>query len=491
MLKKMEACIPRYIVFLVALQPVMDVLSFWVQEAGISSLPTLALRFGVLGVTLALGFCLSGKKWAYGVAVGVLLLLEAGHVWACLEAPGGYQNPLPDMVNTVRIVQMPLLVLCFITFLRRSPRAFPALQAGLALALGIILLAELLSRLTGTDPKTYSDGLGVLGWFTLPNSQSAILSALVPLTLGWQLSRPRRNLPLFWASAALGLFALYFLGTRLAYLGIYAASVGLAASLLLTGWRSNWKLAGGLLAFALLFTLLLPASTMGYHLRVNDGAQNRRQEVIDRLIEHDRERVDALLEKRQSAPLSQEEGQWLVQALTPVYREFAGDFVEMFGAEDTMEMFQYTVDIFDFSNLRGKKLLFAKMLLAQSPPSAWVFGLDYSRFTVGKNIYDVENDMHGIFYLCGGAGLGAMLLLFLYFVILIARALLRDARRYFTIEAAGFGIAFLMCLAHAYNTAGVLRRPNASFYLSVVLAGIYYLVKIREYPEKEVYSKRT
>ena len=71
------------------------------------------------------------------------------------------------------------------------------------------------------------------------------------------------------------------------------------------------------------------------------------------------------------------------------------------------------------------------------------------------------------------------------FAALVAWALVKDAKKYFTPEAAGFGIAFLLCMAHCYNTAGVLRRPNASVYLSAILAAIYYLVRIRQYPDAE------
>lgn len=473
--------VPLLVTVLVAVQPLLDVLSFWTQKAGVSSVPTLALRFGLLGVTVLLGFCLSRKKWVYGAAAGGILLLEAGHVWACLSAPGGYANPVPDLTNAVRILQMPLLTLCFITFLRHDPGSFPALQRGLALSLGIILLVEVLSRLTGTDPKTYSDGLGVLGWFTLSNSQSAILSMLVPLCMGWLLAGGKRLRPLFWAASAAGLLALYLLGTRLSYLGIFTASVGIAVSLLLIDWRGEWKTAAILLLAAGLFVVLMPSSTMGYHLQVDSGAQNRRQDKIDQLIGEDREQVDAAVDKLPEPGLDLQEKEDLVEALTPVYEEFVGDFVEIFGAQETMEMFGYSTNIFDFYDVRSKKLLFAQLLMEGSPPSSRVFGLDYSRFVAGDNIYDVENDFHGIYYLCGGAGLAALCLFLLYFFVLIVRALLKDARRYFTIEAASYGVALLICLAHAFYTAGVLRRPNASVYLSVVLAGVYYLVKIKDY----------
>ena len=71
-----------------------------------------------------------------------------------------------------------------------------------------------------------------------------------------------------------------------------------------------------------------------------------------------------------------------------------------------------------------------------------------------------------------------MLLLFLsYFLVLILRALLRDFRHSFTLQAAAWGIALLTGLTHIYATAGVLRRPNASFYLSITLACIFFLVQ--------------
>ena len=135
--------------------------------------------------------------------------------------------------------------------------------------------------------------------------------------------------------------------------------------------------------------------------------------------------------------------------------------------------------------MRAKKLMFAKLLMDGDPLSSKLFGLELSRFTVGEHTYDVENDFHGMYYLYGWVGLGACLLFIAYFVYLIIWALVKNAKRYYTVEAASYGIAFLMCMAHVYNTAGVLRRPNGSIYLSAILAGIYYLVKLRSYPEKE------
>ena len=80
--------------------------------------------------------------------------------------------------------------------------------------------------------------------------------------------------------------------------------------------------------------------------------------------------------------------------------------------------------------------------------------------------------------------LWAMILFLLYFIWLIAKALVTDFKTHFTLEAASWGIALVCCLLHVYYTAGVLRRPNASFYLAAVLAAVYYLVQVKKYPKK-------
>ena len=75
------------------------------------------------------------------------------------------------------------------------------------------------------------------------------------------------------------------------------------------------------------------------------------------------------------------------------------------------------------------------------------------------------------------------------FVFLIIKALARDFRKYFTLEAGAFGIAFCLTMLNAYETSGMLRRPNASFYLSLLLAVIFYLVSLHVYPPKQSDTK--
>ena len=114
MKKRLICLLPVLVAALFAMQPVMDVASFWLEELEYPTTVTLLLRMAVLGVTVLLGFFLSDRKGIYWIAAGVCGAIFAGHVLACLQM--GYGDPVGDVTNFVRIVQMPVLVLCLITF---------------------------------------------------------------------------------------------------------------------------------------------------------------------------------------------------------------------------------------------------------------------------------------------------------------------------------------------------------------------------------------
>ena len=74
---------------LILLQPVLDILSFWQDQAGADNTLTLALRFGMLLVVALAGFCLSGRKRIYVALAFVLLGFGLCHAarWICRHCP--------------------------------------------------------------------------------------------------------------------------------------------------------------------------------------------------------------------------------------------------------------------------------------------------------------------------------------------------------------------------------------------------------------------
>ena len=157
---------------------------------------------------------------------------------ACLQQ--GYRDPVGDIANFVRVAQMPLFAMCFISFLRRGGgKIYKAVETGLWVNFTIITVSVVLSVITGTYKPTYIDSnLGVLGWYSTSNAQSAIMSILTPLLV--MLAYRSKNDKLLIATTAAAFAQLYFLGTRLAFMAMAVTLGGLVIVMLLRR-EFKWK----------------------------------------------------------------------------------------------------------------------------------------------------------------------------------------------------------------------------------------------------------
>lgn len=456
--------LPGVLVGLCAAQPLLDVLSFWTQDLAWGSKLTLALRLLLFLCVVLTGFVLSGHKRAYWITAAVCAVLYAAHVLACLRANEAFTaaNLISDATNFIRVAQIPLFTIAFITFLRCCRQGFASFERGITIAFWIIAAVELLSALTGTDPYTYPDKhIGLRGWFYFANSQSAILSMLVPLTLcpALRSGQIRRWLPV----AVVGFAELFCFATRLAYMSLFVTVIGMVITLALTK-RGSAKVCAVLLLCAAVCAAGYTVSPMHRNQQAVAANAVRKQENIDRLV----------------AQGKAEFGDQGYAYLTYAYDEYLGGTVERYGLEATAEMYGYSTKAADITNVRTIRINYCRLMLNTEPLTSRLFGLSYDEMTYHGYCYDVENDFHGITYLYGWAGLACLLAFLGYFLVIIVRALIRNARRYFTVEAGACGVALCTALAHIYNTAGVLRRPNASFYLCLILASIWYLIYIRD-----------
>lgn len=463
---KIKPYLPHTVFILCVVQPLADVLSYFFDLSGLSNTPTLLLRFVVLGLTVLLGFLFSDKKRAYVLLFAVLALLTAGHTAACMQS--GYDDIVGDWANLLRIYQLPLTAICFISFLRADDRVYPALKRALLCCLAVITAVELLSLVTDTNPYTYENKeIGLLGWFLNTSSQSAILSALVPTVLVLLIQKfDYKPLPtLIFSLAAFSL--LFFFATRLAYFALIITGVGLSLTLILTD-RSRKSCIAVLMCVTILFAALLPVSPM-----------YRNQSLVAKNAVLKQERIDELIQKadkeRNYISMEIPDEDFRVIRLSYAYEEYLGGLVHRFGLERVVELYGYSESASDICDARQMKLNYCKLLMEDSPTLSVLFGLELSDLSFEGKTYDVENDFHGVFYLCGASGLLLIIAFLLYFVYRILRSLICDFKKFFNFETAGWGVAFLCCLMHSYATAGVLRRPNASIYFAIVLACIVFL----------------
>lgn len=466
------------LVLLFAVQPLMDICSFWLDKLGMSTAPTLLLRMLVFALTALIGFCLSDKKRYYWGLAAICAVFFVCHAVSCMRA--GYISPFADLTNYIRVIQIPVFALCLITFLRADTQSYHWVSVGFAVSFAIISAVVLLSVVTGTNPYTYvDDQMGILGWFSTTNSQASIVSMMTPILICMAYKSKRTWL--FAATTVLACAQLYFLGTRLAYMAIFVSIFGTILVAALCGEVKKLR-CGMLLLVAVVCVLGVKQSPMYQHQQTYSQFMEEKQTVLNSMSADRGTTVTK--EEVQNA----EEGNAkleLLHTMNQIYCYYRSDLVQRFGVERVMEKCGFSNDVSQMTAARKTKIIFCELLMDEMPETSRLFGIERDAMTYKGESYDVENDFHGIYFLYGAVGLGLFIIFLAYFAVLIVIALFRNVQKYFTMEAGAYGMAFLLALANAYNTAGILRRPNASFYLSVILAVIFYLTRIKQYPETQ------
>ena len=477
-------------------QPLLDVLGYWQMEAGLPNLLTTAIRLLILVCMLGVGFLLTRRKWAYLLTGGVIALYLLGHVLACLALSDDY-HWAEDLADQARLLLLPVTTLCLMTFLREDKKAFSTLMKAMALDLGLILLVMALSAATGTDPHSYeAKGLGVRGWFHWTSAQSAILSLLCPLALAWCLERfPGRLLPLA-VTALLSFGALYFFGTRLAYASLAAVGLSMSLSIFLSD-RRRWAQALTVLLCAALFCGLYPLSPMARNQRaILENVVVKQARIDAAAAEYD----PAVLSAAESGEANQPHSSENLEALAAAYRYNLQGMVDRFGIRRVAELYDYSLDAVRVCDDRVRKYCYCKLLMedsAAASPLAPLFGLEIGRTHVKQTqVYhfetdewlledeasDPENDVYGVWFLCGVVGAALFALFLGHFALCGVGLLIRRPKKAIQPRTAAFLMAFVIALVYACNTVTVLRRNNASVYFAVVLAGLWQLWREAKQP---------
>ncbi len=465
----------HFVLAFMILQPLLDMVSFWQKQIGIINSITLTIRATIFLFLLIIAYLQTEQKRTYRLVIFGILLYLIGHGLVCAQSTGGYLNFVEDMVEQVRILYLPLTALCFIFLLKRQPELLHAIMDGMLINLFIILIIELLSLLTGTDPHTYpNQKTGVLGWFLWANSQSAILGVLCPLSIAWTWKRTGKQLVPTTAVAAVSFALLYFLGTRLAFSSLVVTGIWMAVCIYLQD-RNNRKLALILLLLTAICVGSMQISPM-YRARKMQAENSRNKQLL----------IDQVVSPYVPAGTKKTENS---KALETAYQYFLSGLVDRFGLERVAEKYDYSLEQEKIADRRRMLLTGCELLMEDSPRTAQWFGLELGKMRQETAVYNIlsddwestnqtfdpENDFYGIYYLCGIVGLAAVTIFLLCVMIRSVRFVLPDLRRFFDPLYAAVFLAFGICTVHAWYTVSTLRRNNASVYFACTIAVMWYL----------------
>lgn len=472
----------NWLILLIAAQPLLDALAFWTRN----SVATVAgfIRLAVMLIIPLYLLITLKKKKKFIISMLVIGLFCAAHVINSFRV--GMISVFLDVEYMARIAQMPVLAVCFAFLIKDETTKNQALR-GIYCAAVITVCCLALSLITGTWNSTYGGGLGISGWVIDDNrcANSIIFVTLAVFGILYAYNSNKKAVQI--AIPALTALILVANSTRACYLGLFCIFAGYIVFAIirgkLTGERVRKAFVIALVLLSIIAAVVYPYTPRALVDSSKVAAAQKNQDEFDRKI---RALGYDLTQMSDEEKLNTPE---VFDAFEEYYQSLIGyvipDMFERFGAERVLIKYGFETNANKLIDVRRMKTSFAALIWDDSDALTKIFGFEVGRqFLNGP--YDMENDWPALFYYTGYIGFGLYAAFILYFIYLIVRRLLADFKGTFTAENIALGICLVLQLALAQFSGALIRRPNVSIYLAVVLGLIYYKTVTLPADEREL-----
>lgn len=450
---KSQKMISNVMIVLFVMQPILDIVSFFVVNSSLNIVTTF-FRMLVFGVITLYAFVISDKKKHYFIMAGVLAIFWMLHMVACFSE--GYVSIFQDITMYVRTIQMPVFTLAFITFLENSYDLQKKIGKVFLINYVTISASIILSYAVNRPEFTYSTGYGIKGWFFTGNAQSCIISVMAPLALCYVYQKKSDLLLIVTVTIA---FAnMYLFGTRVAYYSIFVVAVAFIVFLI---WNreKRWQTYAIVIVALMICALgykVSPCYLQQYRANISYGEWETE--------------IENILEESQDD--TSKEQIYDMAYYKEIYSLYCEKLVDRFGLEKVVEKYNYSTDVSDVISNRDLKVNYSSLVMDEKNMLSHLFGYEYIDFIYDGEVFDPENDFPAIYFSNGYVGLGLYVCFILYFVLVAIKSIIRDKGK-ISLEKGMLGTALVLMLGTAQLSGNVLRRPNVSIYMSVMLASLF------------------
>lgn len=437
---------------LIMLQPILDIASYFAIEIGMTAV-TSALRLAIFAAIMIYAFILSDRKKVYGIFAGIMGVYWIAHMLVC--ARDGY-SLVSDVNGFLRTVQMPALTFAFITLYKRSEK-FPQ-EIGKYFAINYVIIGAsiLLSFLLDMPVSTYKSGVGIKGWFFTGNSQSYIIGVMAMLALYYFYNK-KNNIG-FIVTMLVAFVQMFFFGTLVALYSIFITA-GVFLVIMLWNREKRWVMASALVVAVIVTLIALPYSPNRQQGAKEDAALSRWEDM---------------LEEQEKDPVQTPE-----EEMHNLDETILKPLVDRFGYDKVLEVYGGEIEAPELMDYRQRKVSFGLLVMAEQDVWGWLFGIEDADMIYGDETYDPENDFPAVFFFYGIVGILLYLVFLGYFAVILCKDIFRNLKK-LPVEKVIVGLSLLLSMGCAELSANVLRRPNASIFISLMLAYVYYLCKVQK-----------
>ena len=465
-------------------QPLLDVFAFW--TASDSGTLSGYIRLAVM-VVIAVAVLIRGRRnIEVIIAFSVTALVFGLHVVNGFRI--GYQNFFADISYLVKVAYMPVMAICLSALIKcdeTRDSVLKALLVNAVLETVIILLSYVTGTYTETYPKVCADmsGLGISGWVIESNRccHSDIISTLAIFSVYFAVKTEKK-----WLGALIPMIAIVVLltnGTNAAFMTLLVLLAGFPVFLVFRRLVRREKMTSAeksvslIMAALLVMTIAIYPKTPRYKMEELEhmSSGDMQGQFVARMNEMGYDIENMSYEEKMTDPVVHRELSEYYMLF--VYGGIPDSVIERFTLDQIIEQYQGSIDASWLSDYRVQKQMYAQMMFEACDPMTRFTGFEFA--TIGPDLnMDLENDWYALFYYYGYLGFAAILAGILFLAIRVIRLLFRDFRG--SISKLNFALllAFLLSLGLAYFSGAVLRRPNCSIYLSIIIGLIYYETEV-------------
>lgn len=451
--------------WLIILQPIFDIIAYFQYNNVLGSLAGYSRLF-VMVVLPIYVFFHTKKKKSYLLIMGVIGAFSLLHIANGFRV--GYNSMFQDIAYLLRVIQMPVLTVSFIYYMKENEDYMNVSAKGYFINCILITAVIIVSTLTNTNETTYAE-VGLLGWFGNSNSQSIILTCLIPFALYYLIKH--EVLWQFLLGLVMTTFMLLSNGTKGAYYSTFLIYLGFACFMIFKALIHKKMPPRFQMVVIVLFVCASAAAVALYpftprYFMDNEYYSARAGEEEEMAVE---------LEKITN-PDNKEENVFDVNDPV-VYQELVAFYepkmnkgiVKKFGVDRVLKAYGYTPDPYTLSDNRLVKRMYAQFIWDDSDFLTKLVGFEFSKI----DDFDLENDFPAIYYYYGYIGIALYGGFLLYFFLQLVIRVMKHFKSAMTVRNFTLLLTLCLLLGLAQYSGALLRRPNGSIYLSIVLALIY------------------
>lgn len=474
---KSKRVITNFVLGLLVMQPILDIISFFCVDSSLNIVTTL-FRMAIFGVVVLYAFIIAENKRVYFITAGILGIFWIFHMIACVNE--GYISIYKDVAMYIRTIQMPVFTLAFITFFREVDALTEKIGKVFLFNYLIITASIILSYVVGRPEYTYNTGYGIKGWFYTGNAQSCIISVMAPLGL-YYAYRKKNNL-LFLFTIVIEFVNMYLFGTRVAYYSIFIVGIAFVIFLI---WNKEKRIAMYCITIAMMMICgwgykFSPCYLQQY--AANQSYAESERKISSILKESETELGSALEEGVDPADVQIYDMEYYKE----IYNMYCEKLVDRFGIERVVKKYDYSTAVGDLVSNRELKVNYGSLVMDEKNELTHLFGFEYMNYIYDGEVFDPENDFPAIYFSNGYIGLGLYIVFVLYFAFVALKSIIVDKGK-ISLEKGMLGTSIVLMLGAAQLSGNVLRRPNVSIFLSVMLAYLF-VICVSEKKGKEIVS---